>query len=337
MPAATTNPTRSTPVTPSAAAGSTSGSTSNGQTDSGTTSSSSSNSGFESNNHNNSSSGSGNMNNSHPAIAVGATVRAVYENVPAAAGQPGNLEFKGEVIAYDPKKVLVLKSNSSCGRNSFNNVHMVNLSLSNCKIQVLSEKKEPLPDLPSLNITRLNNRLRDQVVKKRKQVMAFKSGVTPAGQRLFQAIGKTIDEVTWNGENISVLKEVTIYPPYRPEDVKGNTDSQALKHVRKIVEKHIIDQQQLQHASPSPHQTADPPGQVTGAGASGPSDPASSSGAGGKPASGSTQSGRPRPSSHTNNTRNSSNPSSAYSGGGYSSSHSPHTNKPPFGGSGSNQ
>ena len=142
-----------------------------------------------------------------------------------------------------------------------------------------------------------------------------------------------IDEVTWNGENISVLKEVTIYPPYRPEDVKGNTDSQALKHVRKIVstryintvlstvfrkkfstdisytlpwlqvEKHIIDQQQLQHASPSPHQTADPPGQVTGAGASGPSDPASSSGAGGKPASGSTQSGRPRPSSHTNNTR----------------------------------
>ena len=29
------------------------------------------------------------MNNSHPAIAVGATVRAVYENVPAAAGQPG--------------------------------------------------------------------------------------------------------------------------------------------------------------------------------------------------------------------------------------------------------
>ena len=46
-----------------------------------------------------------------------------------------------------------------------------------------------------------------------------------------------IDDVVWNGENISVLKEVTIYPPYRPEDVKGNTDSQALKHVRKIVSK----------------------------------------------------------------------------------------------------
>ena len=46
-----------------------------------------------------------------------------------------------------------------------------------------------------------------------------------------------IDDVVWNGENISVLKEVTICPPYRPEDVKGNTDSQALKHVRKIVSK----------------------------------------------------------------------------------------------------
>ena len=53
------------------------------------------------------------MNNSHPAIAVGATVRAVYENVPAAAGQTGNLEFKGEVIAYDPKKVLVLSKSQS--------------------------------------------------------------------------------------------------------------------------------------------------------------------------------------------------------------------------------
>jgi hypothetical protein len=31
------------------------------------------------------------------------------------------------------------------------------------------------------------------------------------------------------------LKEITIYPPYRPENVKGNMDSKALKHVRKIV------------------------------------------------------------------------------------------------------
>ena len=44
-----------------------------------------------------------------------------------------------------------------------------------------------------------------------------------------------IDDVTWHGENIYVLKEITIYPPYRPENVKGNMDSKALKHVRKIV------------------------------------------------------------------------------------------------------
>ena len=44
-----------------------------------------------------------------------------------------------------------------------------------------------------------------------------------------------INEVDWNGETILVLKEVNILPPYRPEDVKGISDSQALKHVRKIV------------------------------------------------------------------------------------------------------
>jgi len=37
----------------------------------------------------------------------------------------------------------------------------------------------------------LENRLREQVEKKKKQVMAFKTGVSPAGQKLFQAISKT--------------------------------------------------------------------------------------------------------------------------------------------------
>jgi hypothetical protein len=44
-----------------------------------------------------------------------------------------------------------------------------------------------------------------------------------------------IDEIVWSGENIVVMKEVTVTPPYKPENVKGNSDSKALKHVRKIV------------------------------------------------------------------------------------------------------
>ena len=45
----------------------------------------------------------------------------------------------------------------------------------------------------------------------------------------------SIDEIVWNGENIVVMKEVTVTPPYRPENVKGKTDSKALNHVKKIV------------------------------------------------------------------------------------------------------
>lgn len=314
MPAAT-NPTRSTPV--SAAAGSSAGSA----PDSGTSSSSSSsNSGFEQ-------PGAQPFNNSAAdRITIGSIVRCVFEN----NGSVGK-EFQGEVIAVEQKKVLMIKTNSSCGRNSLNDLHMVNISLPNCKIQVLSEKKDPLPDLPSLNIARLNNRLRDQVEKKKKQVMAFKSGVSPAGQRLFLAIGKTIDEVVWNGENISVLKEVTIYPPYRPEDVKGNTDSQALKHVRKIVEKHIVDQQQ--QLAPSPHRTADPPGGGATASAASESFAATASG---KPHG--QASSRPPPSggrggaSSSSSNRNSHHSNSNYTQQTHSSPHS----KPPFGGNNSN-
>jgi len=150
--------------------------------------------------------------------------------------------FEGEVLAMDPRtKVLVLKCPSSCGKSSAHDVHIINLSLQH-EIKILADKKETVSPPSSLNITRLENRLREQVEKKKKQIMAFKTGVSPEGQKLFQAICKTIDDVTWHGENIYVLKEITIYPPYRPENVKGNMDSKALKHVRKIVEKHISDQ-----------------------------------------------------------------------------------------------
>lgn len=248
MPAAT-NPSRSTPVGASAVSGGVSSVDGGGGGGAGVSSPSSPPSAVSVSGVASPSGGS--VDPSGLRCPIGAMVRCVL-HLPA-----NSITYEGEVLAYDPRKVLVIKSSSSSGRNSLNNVHMVNLCQP-CDIQILSEKREPLPDLPSLNVARLNNRMRDQVERKRKQVMAFKVGVSPVGHKLFQAISKTIDDVVWNGENISVLKEVTIYPPYRPEDVKGNTDSKALKHVRKIVEKHIADQQQQHHNSSavSPHRTS---------------------------------------------------------------------------------
>lgn len=65
--------------------------------------------------------------------------------------------------------------------------------------------------------------------------MALQAGVSPEGQKLFSTISKTIPEITWNGANIVVFDNVTIRPPYKVDNVHGNTESGAYKHVKKVV------------------------------------------------------------------------------------------------------
>lgn len=55
-------------------------------------------------------------------------------------------------------------------------------------------------------------------------------------------------QVTWHGPNIVVFSDVTIKPPYKAEDVNGNPDSRQLKYVKKIVEKFLSDQADLDDA-----------------------------------------------------------------------------------------
>lgn len=56
-------------------------------------------------------------------------------------------------------------------------------------------------------------------------------------------------QVTWHGANIVVFNDVTIKPPYKAENVNGNPDSRQLKYVRKIVEKFLNDQADLDESS----------------------------------------------------------------------------------------
>jgi len=65
--------------------------------------------------------------------------------------------------------------------------------------------------------------------------MALQAGVSPEGQKLFIAISKTIQDITWNGANIVVFDNVTIRPPYKVDNVHGNTESGAYRHVKKVV------------------------------------------------------------------------------------------------------
>lgn len=65
--------------------------------------------------------------------------------------------------------------------------------------------------------------------------MALQAGVSPEGQKLFIAISKTIQDITWNGANIVVFNNVTIRPPYKVDNVHGNVESGAYRHVKKVV------------------------------------------------------------------------------------------------------
>jgi hypothetical protein len=152
-------------------------------------------------------------------------------------------EIEGEVLAFDANtRMLILKSEPCSGRTNQNNVHMLNLSFVS-DIHVRRESKEKPPEPNSLNIQRLNGRARAEIDKKKKLVTALRAGVSPEGQRLFGAINKTLDEVHWSGEDIVVMKNVRIVPPYNPDCVRG--ESVASNHVRKIVEKHVNEREEL--------------------------------------------------------------------------------------------
>lgn len=140
------------------------------------------------------------------------------------------------------EKRLFLNNNflecpSSSGRPSLNDVHIVNLSLVS-NVQVIREVSPTTSEPPqSLNLQRLNTRVRNQVEEKKRLVMALQAGVSPEGQKLFIAISKTIQDITWNGANIVVFNNVTIRPPYKVDNVHGNTESGAYRHVKKVVRK----------------------------------------------------------------------------------------------------
>lgn len=156
-----------------------------------------------------------------------------------------NKLIEGEVQAFDPQtKMLVLRCPASNNRPSYSNVYVVNLSLVS-DVQVKKEITTPQEIIPakSINLSRLNMRIKSNIEQKKCLIAAIKAGVTQEGMMLFQTISKTINEVTWQGSNIVIMNQVTITPPYKAENVKGDSHSKAYIHIRKVVEKHIRDNQ----------------------------------------------------------------------------------------------
>jgi len=148
-------------------------------------------------------------------------------------------KIQGEVMAFDHvTKVLALKSSS--GKPNMHDVRFVNLSYVS-DINVVKEAVDQPHQLTNLNTQKLMTRMKQNIEEKERQANYIGVGVTPQAQSLFHGITKTINEVRWDGQNIVVLDQVTIFPPYGIDNCKGKEGSKALQHVKKIVEKYHRD------------------------------------------------------------------------------------------------
>ncbi|KAJ8706802.1 hypothetical protein PYW07_012880 [Mythimna separata] len=165
-----------------------------------------------------------------------------------------NENIEGEVLAFDPQtKMLILKCPSSSGNPKRHDVNIVNLSL----VSDVQIKKEvtTTPEPPqSLNLHRLNTRVRNSIENKRRLVSALSACLDPEGQRLFMAIARVIDDVSWAGQNIRVYNEVIITPPYKVDNVIGEKDSKPYNYIKKFVERHWRDHREHGAPNSSQHQ-----------------------------------------------------------------------------------
>jgi len=147
------------------------------------------------------------------------------------------LEVEGEVMAFDlGTKIIALKSPGSNGKPNVNDVRLINLNLVS-EVNVIRQTTEPAAPLTNLNSHRLTHRVRLNIEEKMRKVNYIGVGVTPQAQSLFHTITKTITDVKWDGQNIVVMNDVIISPPYAPEHCRGKDGSNAIQHVKKLVEK----------------------------------------------------------------------------------------------------
>ncbi|CAG5124385.1 unnamed protein product, partial [Candidula unifasciata] len=117
-------------------------------------------------------------------------------------------------------------------------------------IDVLEDKKEAPEPLPIISVDKISKRLQEQEKDRAKQKTYIGVGVSPEGQRLMNTISKTISDCRWHNQDIVVMGEVTIRPPYGPADLHCVEGSKALSHISKIVEKHY-DEEAKQGRLPS--------------------------------------------------------------------------------------
>jgi len=147
-----------------------------------------------------------------------------------------NQEFQGEVMAYDEDSgSVILKTLSTKPQQKvLYDVSVVNLKLiDESNFRLISVAKGELPSLPDIDRTKIAKRL-----KQAKERVGI--GVSIEAQQLFDFIHKRISECYWSGQNIQVLDDVKISPPYQKQNCCG-INSQTVIYIQSIVEKFYED------------------------------------------------------------------------------------------------
>ncbi|EYB86520.1 hypothetical protein Y032_0277g1113 [Ancylostoma ceylanicum] len=157
--------------------------------------------------------------------------------------------LQAQVVCFDPAlKVLVVRDTSS-GRAT---VRMFNIALISEIREIAGpangDTLETMFSPSSMSNQQVNDR--SALAENRRCIEAMETDVPLEGQRAFIQLRRTLDDVRWKGEDISVLERVVVRPPYTPESAaalqEGDSQSQsALMHVRKILSKPFVPEVRL--------------------------------------------------------------------------------------------
>ncbi|WKX99702.1 hypothetical protein Q1695_014517 [Nippostrongylus brasiliensis] len=157
--------------------------------------------------------------------------------------------LQAQVVCFDPAlKVLAVRDTSS-GKPI---LRMFNIALISEIREIAApangDTLETMFSPSSVNNQQVADR--SAIAENRRCIEAMETDVSLEGQRAFIQLRRTLDDVRWKGEDISVLERVVVRPPYTPESAiaiqEGDSQSQsALTHVRKILSKPFIPEQRL--------------------------------------------------------------------------------------------
>lgn len=145
-----------------------------------------------------------------------------------------NEEVQGEVFAFDEASGTVLIRQQ--GSTPFHN-HLRLLRTSYIKsIEKASEPIDPLAPLPMVDMQRCRDRETKALQAAYAEAAKTGVGVSSEAQQVFDALSKTMP-CQWKQQNIVILNEVELRPPYGLDDCSTahQSDVITLERVKKVL------------------------------------------------------------------------------------------------------